>query len=305
MFPTSRADMKDAPAIAVQIIHIEGPLKGSIQEFGESEILIGRHPSCQLVFPKDLTIVSRKHAKIVREGNRFKLTDLSANGTFVNGKRIQETFLKEGDVMMFAEGGPKVSFLTALSTSRDEIPRAPHFSPPPEPFPRVSPLPSDPPKVGPKSAADPVQGFGEVSVPLVIQIGPTLHSFKKLPVTVGKNPNCELILNHPSILDQHAVFFFAQDQYWVKDLTGRNLISVNGEPVLREAPIGPESRLSFSAQGPTFRFLGGGRFAEMEDELPAGKQEAGSSSNQPTGKRRDGEDDSGKTPSRFRRFFKS
>ena len=54
--------------------------------------------------------MSRKHAEIIREGNRFKLVDLSANGTFVNGKRVKEVYLKDGDVLTFAEGGPKVSF---------------------------------------------------------------------------------------------------------------------------------------------------------------------------------------------------
>ena len=61
--------MTDKPAIVVQLVHIEGPLKGEIQEFLEPEISIGRHPSCQVQFPKDLTIISRKHGQIIREGN--------------------------------------------------------------------------------------------------------------------------------------------------------------------------------------------------------------------------------------------
>jgi len=99
-----------APVIVVQLVHIYGPLKGEIQEFSESMILIGRHPSCHVLFPKDVAIVSRRHAQIVREGNRFKLIDQSDNGTFVNGKRVKEAYLKDGDVLIFAEGGPKVSF---------------------------------------------------------------------------------------------------------------------------------------------------------------------------------------------------
>lgn len=106
--------MTDKPAIVVQLVHIEGPLKGEIQDFLESEISIGRHPSCQVQFPKDLTIISRKHAHIIREGNRFKLTDQSTNGTFLNGKRVTEAYLKSGDVLIFAEDGPKVSFLTRI-----------------------------------------------------------------------------------------------------------------------------------------------------------------------------------------------
>ena len=106
--------MKSPPHITVKLVHILGPLKGEIQDYSEPVITIGRSPSSHLCFPADLAIISRKHAEILREGNRFKLIDHSTNGTFVNGKRIKESYLKDGDVMMFAEGGPKVSFLTQI-----------------------------------------------------------------------------------------------------------------------------------------------------------------------------------------------
>src|SRR3972149_4193666 len=106
--------MKLPPVIVVQLIHISGPLKGEIQEFTEGLPSFGRHPSCHVKFPPEFTSISRNHAEIVREGNQFRLIDRSANGTFVNGEKIQEIYLKEGDVLMFAEGGPKVSFLTQM-----------------------------------------------------------------------------------------------------------------------------------------------------------------------------------------------
>ncbi len=84
--------MKKAPTIIMQLVHIQGPMKGQIQEFSEPEISIGRHPSCHVQFPKDLSLISRQHARIVREGNRFKLVDQSANGTFLNGKQVKRHF---------------------------------------------------------------------------------------------------------------------------------------------------------------------------------------------------------------------
>ena len=109
--------MKKAPTIIIQLVHIQGPLKGEIQEFSDNEVSIGRHPSCHVCFPKDLAIISRKHAHIVREGNRFKLIDQSTNGTYLNGTKITEAILKDGDILLFADGGPKVSFLTKLGES--------------------------------------------------------------------------------------------------------------------------------------------------------------------------------------------
>jgi len=107
-----------------------------------------------------------------------------------------------------------------------------------------------------------------VQVPLVIQYGPTLRSFKQLPVTIGNNPACEFVLDHPAILDPHAQIFFSQDQYWIKDLTGQQMLSINGMSVQLQAPVTPDDILAFSHQGPNFRFLGGGRLAEIEPPEP-------------------------------------
>jgi len=259
--------MKTIPVIVIQLVHIQGPLKGEIQEFSESTISVGRHPTCHMQFPKDLSIVSRKHAQIVREGNRFKLIDQSTNGTFVNGKRVKEAYLKNGDVLVFSEGGPKVSFLTKMMEPQHEIEDFPLPSPPKEPEVSMVEKPS-------MAHAQPEQVLREeisiqkAQVPLIIQYGPTLRSFKELPVTIGRNPNCHFTLNHPAILDRHGEFFFTQDQYWVKDLTGQRLISINGQPVDVQAPLKPDNRLALSPQGPNFRFLGEGRLAELEEPVP-------------------------------------
>lgn len=48
---------------------------------------LGRSSLCQIVIQR--SIVSRLHAKIEREGPRYQLVDAgSANGTFINGKRL-------------------------------------------------------------------------------------------------------------------------------------------------------------------------------------------------------------------------
>jgi len=263
--------MQNTPNILVQLVHIQGPFQGEIQEFSESEILIGRHKDCHVRFPKDLAIISRMHACIVREGNRFKLIDKSANGTYLNNKLSQEAYLKNGDVLLFAEGGPKVSFLTKILEARPETPDQPEV---PREIPEQPKLPpkekqadiSPPPPVKPKPRVD--VRVDKMPVPLVIQFGPTLQSFKELPVTIGKDPDCDFVIDHPSIAAYHARFFFTKDQYWIKDLTGRNKIRVNDQPIGDDAPLEPENQISLSSQGPSFRFLGAGRLAEIEQHEP-------------------------------------
>jgi pSer/pThr/pTyr-binding forkhead associated (FHA) protein len=265
--------MANIPVIIIQLIHIEGPLKGEIQEFSNPEISIGRHPSCQVQFPKDLKIVSRKHARIIREGNRFKLINHSQNGTFLNGKRIPEAYLKDGDVLIFAQGGPKVSFLTKIEAGQRDIDTLTPATPvPPQMPPEMPPAvpsaePPPVPPIQPKPQPAPNVSIQKIQVPLIIQYGPTLRSFNELPVTIGKGPGCDFILDHPSVSDQHAQLFFSQNQYWVKDLTGSQSVSINDQPINIKSPLNPDNQLALSPQGPRFRFLEGGRLAEIEETV--------------------------------------
>jgi pSer/pThr/pTyr-binding forkhead associated (FHA) protein len=248
-------------------------LKGEIQEFTNPEISIGRHPSCQVQFPKDLKIVSRKHAQIIREGNRFKLINHSQNGTFLNGKRIPEAYLKDGDVLIFAQGGPKVSFLTKIEAGQTDIDIVTPVTPvPPQMPPEMPPAvpsaePPPVPPIQPKPQPAPDVSFQKIQVPLIIQYGPTLRSFNELPVTIGKGPGCDFILDHPSVFDQHAQLFFSQNRYWIKDLTGRQSVSINDQPINIKSPLNPNNQLALSPQGPRFRFLEGGRLAEIEETV--------------------------------------
>lgn len=57
---------------------------------------LGRSNECDIVL--SVTHLSRKHAELSVIGNKLVVKDLdSANGTFVNGKRIKEETLKKGD----------------------------------------------------------------------------------------------------------------------------------------------------------------------------------------------------------------
>ncbi len=296
--------MKELPVILVQLVHIQGPLMGQIQEFTEEKITIGRHPSCSVQFPTDLTTISRTHAELVREGNRYKVTDRSTNGTFVNGKRVTEAFLKDGDVIMFTEGGPKVSFLAKITDAvmkepapGPAAPEPPHAGPPATPAPKpgapaeqtaparparsepvVPPAPAAsrpapqqpaaPAQVPPRPAAAARQQVQKVQAPLMVQFGPMLKSYKELPIVIGSKAGADFVLSDTAIADAHAQIFFSQDMYWIKDLTGRNLITIGGKPIGFEAPLRAQDIISLAPGGPCLRFLGEGRLAECE-QAPA------------------------------------
>jgi pSer/pThr/pTyr-binding forkhead associated (FHA) protein len=70
--------------------------------------LIGRSPDCD-VFLDDVT-VSRRHAEITHEGDRYVIRDLgSLNGTFVNRHRIETSVLADDDEVQI--GKYRMTFL--------------------------------------------------------------------------------------------------------------------------------------------------------------------------------------------------
>ena len=70
--------------------------------------LIGRAPECD-VFLDDVT-VSRRHAELLQEGDRFTIRDLgSLNGTFVNRKRVESAELHDDDEVQI--GKYRMTFL--------------------------------------------------------------------------------------------------------------------------------------------------------------------------------------------------
>src|SRR3954447_16931851 len=62
----------------------------------EREIVIGRSSDLDMVLVEDM--VSRKHAKISTSNGQIVISDMgSTNGTFVNGEKVKQQRLKEGD----------------------------------------------------------------------------------------------------------------------------------------------------------------------------------------------------------------
>jgi hypothetical protein len=73
--------------------------------------LIGRLPECDITL--DDASVSRKHARITRQGDRWTVEDLgSTNGMRVNGVKVGQSELRDGDRLDL--GGVKLAFSAGL-----------------------------------------------------------------------------------------------------------------------------------------------------------------------------------------------
>jgi len=75
-------------------------IKLTVGESGVREWTIGSQADREVQFQD--SGVSALHAKVVNEGERWKVLDqMSANGTYVNGKRSNVSYLTAGDRVRF------------------------------------------------------------------------------------------------------------------------------------------------------------------------------------------------------------
>jgi len=87
---------------------------GESQKIIVDQIELGRQSDCQVRFDDETwDIVSRRHAAIVRDNDRWKLVQLSqTNSTFLNGQKIEtEWYLANGDEIQLAVNGPRLGFI--------------------------------------------------------------------------------------------------------------------------------------------------------------------------------------------------
>jgi hypothetical protein len=74
----------------------------------EGTVSIGRSPKSTIVLSADERCVSGIHAVVYSDPRRLLLQDMhSTNGTFVNGRQVQECVLEDGDEVRLGRSGPR------------------------------------------------------------------------------------------------------------------------------------------------------------------------------------------------------
>lgn len=132
-----------------QFVMKVGPSVGTVFPLDQNELIVGRDPACDVsVIDAE---VSRKHARLIWQGEGFTLEDLgSTNGTFVNSKRISTPhLLRVGDTVAFGENvallyeevyDPDATMISSSAKAEEivmpveqpaPIPPTPQTSPPP------------------------------------------------------------------------------------------------------------------------------------------------------------------------------
>src|SRR5882724_2346687 len=97
-----------SPELRFGLRFISGKYQGGEFPLGEGqEIVIGRSSELDMVLVEEM--VSRKHARIALSDGVINIEDLgSTNGTFVNGEKVQQGNLREGDRVLIGTNILKV-----------------------------------------------------------------------------------------------------------------------------------------------------------------------------------------------------
>jgi FHA domain len=150
-------------SVQLTLTHLSGLKQDEREMFTALPISIGRAPASHVRLAANDTRASTRHAEVILDGKSLILKDLkSTNGTYINGKRIDQVKLVNGDVVEFGVGGPKLRFDFVIedipATIKDSSLVSPLMSPPSPKAapvvvkeasnPRIAPLAISPPRTG-------------------------------------------------------------------------------------------------------------------------------------------------------------
>mgnify|MGYP003564648006 CR=1 FL=1 len=85
------------------------------------EMTIGRHPTNTICFDKTETLVSKRHVVLTVLPHSLTVKDCgSTNGTYINGRQIEEAELKVGDIVRFGKDGPQLKLQEVADTDNNK-----------------------------------------------------------------------------------------------------------------------------------------------------------------------------------------
>lgn len=95
----------------------EGPDRGRQFSTDAVQFRVGRSSDrCDFVLSDDDSAISREHFAVIRRGDAFLFTNLSRNGSTINGVKADQTLLKNNDLIKV---GLQTVIRFALQDSRD------------------------------------------------------------------------------------------------------------------------------------------------------------------------------------------
>ena len=256
--PKAPAEIKPVPPVqpsappqrqdsAARLEFVGEPSRPAL-ELGSNAVSVGRDPSCDISFSADKIMVSRKHAFIRLEGQKFILEDNgSFNGTFVNEQRIAAAVpLYHDDRIQFGIGGPVLCFNSpsrvalegsnlagqrsvAISNLAGQF-ELPDAAKPKTMVFRVDKTPQSM-KTGDSASA---------------QLLMSLTFGDKKELSIGRSESNDITLDGLQISGRHARLLRSGNDIVVDDLGSTNGVFVNGNRISRQS-ISPNDKVQIGS----------------------------------------------------------
>ena len=223
-----------------------GPSSGVSVSFFGGSVTIGRDPSSNLCIND--SNVSRTHAQLTDNGREMVLRDLnSANGTMVNGRRVNDAVVQPGDVINV--GNAQILF--NLGQDRQHMAAGANLDHPP--------LSAGPPRwEGYQNQLEPDRRFFNIQVIGGSSSGASA-SFSRGSVTIGRDPSNKLRINDENVSRSHVQLTDNGREVVLRDLNSTNGTTLNGKQVA-ESVIRPgdvigigDSQVQFAEVQPSRR----------------------------------------------------
>ncbi|HEX2716813.1 MAG TPA: FHA domain-containing protein, partial [Gemmatimonadaceae bacterium] len=248
---------------------------------GPTGLTLGRDAGCDVVVASPE--VSRRHAELAAGAEGYLISDLSTNGVFVNGQRINKTQrLARGDVLRIgteefrfyadtaAPAAPASASAPAAGASAPAEPPAPAAPPvarapaaPAAPTPAKAPAAVPEPSGGVPASAPPAPDTRPLLATLeVMNEGPNKgkrFEIRAPLVHIGRGAHNDVALNDDSVSDSHAKIQKREAGWFVVDMGSTNGTWCGGERIAGEASLKGHASLRFGAMRLTFAAADEGR----------------------------------------------
>lgn len=222
-------------------------------------ISIGRDASCGVVVAQNE--VSRNHAQVAPVAGGYEIRDLSANGVFVNGMRIDKTqMLSRADVIRI--GTEELRFYADIPVATVAKPAA-ATKPAPAPASAAAP-------VVPAATVVPTASVGEerpVFATLEITSdGPFKAKIFEICVPlahIGRGAHNDVAISDDSVSDTHAKLQRRDDGWYLVDVGSTNGTYVAGQRITAERRLDGTQNVRFGGVTMAFRPHGAGADTTM------------------------------------------
>jgi protease PrsW len=154
--------------LKLRLVVQNGELAGNQFELQTGFLQLGRGTDASVRF--DDRLVSTYHAIIQSDPNGYYIADQgSTNGTFINGSKVENTWLKTGDVIELGNEGPRLKAILEEVTTTVDLPAAAVTLPPKTIGDKITgAIVYDPQKDRPKAAPPAVSKRAGIAIALVL-----------------------------------------------------------------------------------------------------------------------------------------